>query len=769
MLLRENIDKFNLKRIDPVKIICISNLYCFLNTSFYVKNKQIKIKKMKHYLSIIFITITILSFSQQTDIKKDTIQLDEVLVTATRVNKNEPFTESTLTKKDIEKQNLGQDMPQLLDNLPSVVTTTDTGIGVGYTGIRVRGSDATRVNVTINGIPYNDSESQGTYWVDLPDFASSVESVQLQRGVGTSTNGAGAFGASLSLATEGISNTAVAEVNASYGSFNTSKLNVKYNSGIIKEHFSYLARVSKIDSDGYIDRASSKLNSYFLEGNYFNEKTSIKLLTFGGKERTYQSWYGVDGETLLNDRTFNPAGAIYDNNGNIIDFYDDQVDDYTQNHYQLHINHGFNSNLKGAIAIHYTNGKGFYEQYKQDEDFNDYGFTSFTENGNIIDQTDLVRRKWLDNDFYGTTFSLKYSKGTQNVLLGGAVNRYVGDHFGKVIWTEVAELPLDGKFYDNTGTKKDANFYIKASRLFSKKWLFFLDLQYRMVHYVINGVDDNGIDLDVNDNLNFFNPKAGITYIFDSNNNFYFSFARANKEPKRADYLDGSNPKPEQLNDFELGWKHHSVKRIFKANLYYMLYKDQLVLTGQLNDVGTPIAENIGKSYRLGLELDASVKIGEKFIWKPNMTISRNKNIDKYDTVNGEIVSLGETDLSYSPNFIASNILVYKTTKKLDFTLLSKYVDKQYMSNTQNELSKLKGYSTTNFNIQYRITPKKYIKQIVLTALLNNIFDTKYVSNGYFYSYDDTWSVPNQTTTIYGSGYYPQAGFHILTGVKLQF
>jgi len=724
---------------------------------------------MKHYLSIFLVSLSFIAFAQKTDIKKDTIQLEEVLVTATRASKTDPFTASTLTKKEMEKQNLGQDMPQLLDHLPSVVTTTDTGIGVGYTGIRVRGSDATRVNVTINGIPYNDSESQGTYWVDLPDFASSVESVQLQRGVGTSTNGAGAFGASLSIATEGIANHAVAEVNASYGSFNTSKLNIKYNSGILKEHFSYTARASKIYSDGYIDRASSKLSSYFLEGNYFNEKTAVKFLTFGGKEITYQSWYGVDAATLENNRTFNPAGAIYDDNGNIIDFYDNQVDDYLQNHYQLHLNHEFSSNLKGAIALHYTKGKGFYEQYKQDEDFSDYGFTPITSNGNLIDQTDLVRRKWLDNDFYGATFSLKYRQGNNKILFGGALNQYVGDHFGKVIWTEINQLPLNNKFYDNTGTKKDANVYIKASQTYNNKWIVFADLQYRMVSYDVNGIDDSGAELDISDNLNFFNPKAGLTYLYDKNNSVYLSFARANKEPKRADYIDGDKPKPEQLNDFELGWKSQNTKRTFNANIYYMQYKDQLVLTGALNDVGTPIAENVGKSYRLGLELDAAFKIGEQFIWKPNMAISKNKNVDKYDNKDGELVALGETDLSYSPNFIASNIVVYKPTKKLDFTLLSKYVSEQFMSNTQNPLSKLKGYAITNLNVQYRIQPKKVFKEVVFTALLNNLFNSKYVSNGYFYSYDDTWSNPNQTTTIYGAGYYPQAGFHFLTGVKLKF
>lgn len=723
---------------------------------------------MKSILTITIIFISSVIFAQKTDIKKDTIKLDEVLVSATRAAKKDPFTKSTLTKSDIEKQNLGHDIPILLDALPNVVTTTDTGIGVGYTGIRVRGSDATRVNVTINGIPYNDSESHGTFWVNLPDFVSSVESIQLQRGVGTSTNGASAFGASLSLETKGLHEEAFVETNTSYGSFNTFKQNIKAGSGTINNHFNFSGRIATIQSDGYIDRASSDLQSFYVEGNYFNNKTSVKALVFGGREITYQSWYGIDKETLASNRTFNPAGAIYDSNGNISSFYNNQVDNYKQDHYQLHVNHLFNAYLTANIALHYTYGRGFYEQYKQGEDLADYGFTPFIENGTTIDQTDLVRRKWLDNDFYGTTFSVKYKKEGTKVVFGGAYNNYIGDHFGKVIWTPYSNLTLNKKFYDNVGEKSDFNVFTKVTKTFNK-WILFADLQYRMINYTIDGIDDNGTDLNIKDDLTFFNPKAGVTYNYNKNNDMYFSFARANKEPKRSDYIDGDNPKPEQLNNFELGWRHQTKKSTFKANMYYMLYKDQLVLTGALNDVGSPLAENIGKSYRLGLELDAAINISEQFIWSPNMAISQNKNVDKYDNKDGELISLGKTDLSYSPNFVASNILTYRPNNKFSMSFISKYISNQYMDNSENSLSKLKGYSVSNFNFQYKLTPKKYLKKIVFTVLLNNIFDAKYVSNGYFYSYDDTWSVPNQTTTIYGSGYYPQAGFNFLTGVKLKF
>ncbi len=742
------------------------NLYVFLH--FKIKT-TIKITIMKLHFTILFFSVSVIIFGQNTDLKKDTIQLQEVLIQATRASKKDPFTKSTATKKELEKHNLGQDIPQLLEQLPNVVTTSDTGIGIGYTGIRVRGSDATRVNVTLNGIPFNDSESQGTYWVDLPDFVSSVSSIQLQRGVGTSTNGAGAFGASLSLETNKIDEKSYIETNHSYGSFQTEKHNLILNSGTLKKHFNIHARVSNIKSDGYIDRATSDLNSSYIEANYFTEKTNIKALFFNGSEITYQSWYGIDAETLQNNRTFNPAGAIYDTNGNILKFYDNQVDNYKQDHYQLHFNHKINEYFTTNIAVHYTYGRGFYEQYKQNEDFSDYNFSPIVVNGTTIEQTDLVRQKWLQNDFYGTTFSAKYRKNTIKFIFGGAYNTYNGDHFGKVIWTAYDNIDLSAKFYDNTGSKSDFNLFTKVSKELNKKWLLFADLQYRTVNYTIKGIDEGTTELSIKDQLNFFNPKTGITYTANNKNTFYLSYARANKEPKRADYLDGEKPKPEQLNDFELGWQHQTKKTHLNTNLYYMQYKDQLVLTGKRNDVGTPIAKNIGKSYRIGLELDATIKLGNQFIWQPNFAISQNKNVTKFESINGIIENLGNTDLSYSPNFIAGNTLRFLPNKKINLALVSKYVSSQYMSNIEHEQSKLKGYTTTNLNIQYHIQPKKFVKEIVLTALFNNIYNSKYVSNGYFYSYDDTWSNPNQTTTIYGSGYYPQATFNFLTGIKVKF
>jgi len=713
-----------------------------------------------------------LSYAQEDGILNDTINLDEVLVKATRVDKKAPFTQSNLSKDEIEERNLGQDVPILLNFLPNVVTTSDAGGGVGYTGIRVRGSDATRVNVTINGIPLNDSESHSVYWVNMPDFASSTQSIQLQRGVGASTNGAGAFGASLSLSTNGIQDEAKAQVSLSAGSFNTFKANVQFSTGTMesfgdfKSEFS--GRVSKIESDGYIDRATSDLKSVYLSASFFNDNTLIKAIAFGGHEITYQAWYGIDAETLKTDRTYNPAGEIKDDEGNIIGFYDNQVDDYKQDHYQLHINHHFENEWVANLAFHYTYGRGFYEQYKNDRDFNDYGYTPITVDGELINTTDLVQRKWLDNDFYGSTFSFLKNFDNLKFVLGGAYSKYDGDHFGKVIWAEYGSYMINDKFYDNTGIKKDFNVFAKAEYELNNNWNFFADLQYRNVDYSVEGVDEGPQNIDFDDQNNFFNPKFGMSYFLDQSN-FYLSYARANKEPKRADYLANNDIKPESLDDIEFGWKFKSKRFILNTNLYYMHYKDQLVLTGSLDDVGNPISDNIGKSYRLGIEIESSINVLHNLQWQPNIALSINKNIDKFAEFDGGLQDFGNTDLSYSPSIVASSNIVYKPVNDLNISFLSKYVGDQYMSNIEHENSKLDSYFVNDLNITYEIKPKNIFKSIVFSGMVNNIFNVKYVSNGYFYTYDDTWSDPNSITTITGTGYYPQATANFLAGVTLKF
>jgi len=738
-----------------------------MNTIFYcqegTKTKSSSLLSIRLF-SILFSLFSLVSFSQEK--QQDTTkvnQLDEVLVSAVRVTSKTPVSFSNLDKKEIKPRNLGQDIPVLMNYLPSVVTTSDAGNGVGYTGIRVRGSDATRVNVTINGIPYNDSESHGTYWVNMPDFASSVESLQLQRGVGTSTNGAGAFGASLNMLTDSYSDKVSGEISSSYGSFNTFKNTLKFSTGLMNDHFEIAGRLSALQSDGYIDRAKSDLKSYFLQGTFVGKTTLIKALAFGGTEKTYQAWYGVDAATMESDRTFNPAGMFTDEFGNLR-FYDNQTDNYQQDHYQLHWNEKIAANWNTNLAFHYTKGKGYYEEYKEDQDFADYGLASIVADP-VINTTDIVRQKWLDNDFYGTTFSANYKAENLDLILGGGWNKYEGNHFGKVIWARFAsQSELGDHYYDDFSTKTDGSIYAKANYKVSDTWSLFGDLQLRSVTYKANSAETGLVD----DTFNFFNPKAGATYKLNNSNSLYFSYARANREPNRTDYESGS-PKPEKLDDFELGWRYLSDKIKLNANGYFMKYQDQLVLTGELNDVGEPIRTNSGDSYRVGIELDATFQLSEKWVLQPNVTLSQNKNKEFYFTRDGVLQNLGDTNIAYSPNIVAGNRLAFMPVNHFQISLYSKFVGEQYMANIDSDGSKLESYFVNDLNVSYEFKPKTIFKSILVSALVNNIFDLKYVSNGYFYTYDDDYSNPPAITTIEGAGYYPQSGINFLVGLSLKF
>ncbi len=716
-------------------------------------------------LALIGLTMASQAQEQETDtLSGKKVVLDEVFVSAIRATNQTPVTYSNLTKEQIKPRNLGQDIPILMNFLPSVVTTSDAGAGVGYTGIRVRGSDATRVNVTINGIPYNDAESQGTFWVNMPDFASSTESLQLQRGVGTSTNGAGAFGASLNVLTDGISQEAFAQISSSVGSFNTLRNNIKFSTGLLNDHVEITGRLSRITSDGYIDRASSELESYFLQGSYKDENTLIKALLFGGHEITYQSWFGIDAATLESDRTFNPAGIYTDQNGNT-QFYDKEEDNYKQDHAQLLWNEKINDNWSTNIALHYTRGRGYFEQFKEDDDFSTYGFTPINVDGEEVSTTDLIRRRWLDNDFYGTVFSANYENDKLNLIIGGGLNKYEGAHFGEVIWAQFAgNSNIRDRYYDDNSSKTDFNLYTKANYKFDDRWSLFGDLQYRAVGYKANG-DDTGL---VDDNFNFFNPKAGVTYDLNKNNNFYFSYAVANREPNRNDYENG-NPEPERLNDFELGWRYVTPKVQVSTNGYFMNYRNQLVLTGELNDVGAPLRENVGDSYRLGLEIDANISFGDKFQWSPNVALSVNKNKDFVFERDGVVQNLGDTNIAYSPDVIIGNRLTYLPSENFQISALTKYLGKQYMGNIDSEASTLDAYSQTDLNIQYVIECSSFIKSITFSGLVNNIFDQLNVTNGYFFTYDDDFTTPGTITTIEGAGYYPQAGANFLLGATVRF
>lgn len=732
----------------------------------FAKSTKYKVQSTKTYLSLFSFFSFLFSFAQQqTQDSTKVNQLDEVIISAVRVDSKTPVTFSNLDKKDIAPRNLGQDIPMLMNYMPSVVTTSDAGAGVGYTGIRVRGSDASRVNVTINGIPYNDSESQGTFWVNMPDFVSSTESLQLQRGVGTSTNGAGAFGASLNLLTDAFNKKSSAEIANSFGSFNTRKHTVKFSTGLMNNKFELSGRLSQINSDGFIDRASSDLKGYFLQGAYVGKTTLIKALVFGGKEKTYQAWYGLeDPEKLKNDRTFNVAGIYFDAAGNM-KFYDNETDNYSQDHYQLHWSEKVNQNWTTNLALHYTNGRGYYEQYKEDQDFATYNFEPIVIGGQTIDMTDVVRRRWLDNDFFGTTFSANYKKGNLDFIFGGAWNKYQGDHYGEVIWAQYASnSEIRDRYYDDYANKTDFNIFSKANYNATSNLSIFADLQYRRVGYQANGVQPTFVD----DTFNFFNPKAGLTYSLNNKNKFYGSYAIANREPRRDDYENNSF-KSERLQDIEIGWRYTSSKVQVNSNVYYMKYKNQLVLTGALNDVGAPVYTNSGDSYRLGLEVDATIRLGDKFIVQPNIALSQNKNKDFYFARDGVLQNLGNTNIAFSPDVIFGNRFGFMPMQNLQVSLLSKYVGQQYMGNIDAKSSKLDSYFINDFNVSYELKTKSIFKSIVFSALVNNLFDVKYESNGYFYTYDDFDSNSGNTTTYEGAGYYPQAGINVLAGMTLKF
>ena len=725
---------------------------------------------MKKLLCTVALSLMLVNLNAQEKIQ-DTIKtqiLDEVLVKSIRVDTDSPITHSNVDKEELAKTNLGQDIPVLLNYLPSVVTTSDAGAGIGYTYIRVRGSDASRVNITINGIPYNDSESQGTFWVNMPDFASSIENLQLQRGVGTSTNGSGSFGASLNILSDGVSDNAFSEIGIAGGSFNSQKYNVKFSTGLLNDHFEVSGRLSKITSDGYIDRASSDLKSYFLQGAFINDNTLIKALVFGGKEKTYQAWYGIDAETLENDRTYNPAGIYTDDDGNV-KFYDNETDNYSQDHYQLFWNQKINNNWTTNLGLNYTYGRGYYEQYKEDEDFVFYNFEPIEIGGEVINTTDLIRRRWLDNDFYVINANANYKKDNLEVSTGIFYSHYDGDHFGEVIWAKYASnSEIRDRYYEGNGKKNEFTVFAKATYKFKEKWSIYGDLQGRFLTYKTSGLTSDRVPLEVNEKYNFFNPKTGLTYELSNKNQLYVSYGKAHREPRRADFENGIT-KPEKLDDYELGWRFKAQKNTINTNIYFMNYKDQLVLTGAIDDTGAPLRATSGKSYRLGVEIDATFLICDNFRMLPNLALSSNKNLDFVSPIDGELVNLGTTNLSFSPNIVAGNKFEYEPITNLQLGLYTKYVGEQYMGNVDSDVSKLDAYFVNDFNVSYTIDNIPFLREVVVTGLVNNIFNIKYVSNGYYYTYDDTWTDPTTTTTIEGTGYYPQATINFLVGAAVKF
>ncbi|MAX68744.1 MAG: TonB-dependent receptor [Flavobacteriales bacterium] len=716
--------------------------------------------------------------------KQDTIPLSQILeeVQINGVNAGEktPVSFTNISESEIEKVNLGQDLPYLISLTPSVVSSSDAGAGIGYTYMTIRGSDASRINVTVNGIPLNDAESQGVWWVNMPDFTSSVSNIQIQRGVGTSTNGGSAFGGSVNLNTNGLKSKKYVTLNNSVGSYNSLKNNIEFGTGLLNGKWVFDGRLSSITSDGYIDRASSDLKSSYFSGGYYGETQSLKAIVFTGHERTYQAWNGVPQSYLDSLPTFNPYN------------YEDEVDDYRQTHFQLHYNKQFNTNTFLNFATHYTKGAGYYEQYKGDkynsllnygseENLADYALNDAIINGDTITTTNLIRRKWLDNDFYGITFSANHSTKKMNFILGGAANTYVGDHFGKVIWSELYS-DMDHEYYRNKATKNDQNIYLKTDYSITEKLNLFLDLQTRGIQYNFEGLNDDGTAAEQSVNLNFFNPKLGAFYSLNNNNDFYASYSVANKEPNRNDYVESSpssRPKHETVYDTEVGWKFNTKNISLGINLYHMDYSNQLINTGEINDVGYSVHSNIKESYRKGIEVAYGVKITKNLNWNANFTLSENKivehteYIDNWDTGGKLEVHYENTDISFSPNIIAKSEVNYKI-KNLNTSWVFKHIGKQYIDNSESAERMLDAYSVSGLLFSYSLMFKN-IKDAKISLQVNNLLNNSYSNRAWVYRFiSEGWNpvgsdpYTNADTDGYNMiGYFPQATRNYMLGITL--
>ncbi len=708
-------------------------------------------------------------------LRKNTYLSEEVLVSATRIDEKSAGTYSTVDKQYIEKTNLGQDLPYILNQTPSVVITSDAGNGIGYTGIRIRGTDPTRTNLTINGIPLNDAESQGTFTVNIPDFASSVENIQIQRGVGTSTNGAGAFGASINIQTDEMPDTAYAEVNIAHGSFDAQnifhkneieKYTAKVNTGLINNHWNFSGRLSKISSTGYVNGSSAILKSFFTSASYRDEKHLLKFNVFSGQEKTYLAWNGIPQDSLNTNRKYNP----------IHEDYPDQYDQYQQDHYQIFETYKMNARNTFNVGFHFTRGQGFFQEFRRDQSFSDYKFRDVIIGTDTITETNLLRRRWLRNEFYGIVYSWAYSNNKNfRLTIGGAANDYRGEHFGEVIWAEHSQTIQSGdRFYTGRGIKLESNTYAKMNYDINTKWSTFLDLQVRFVDYRIDGFNKDQVLLDQDNRFNFINPKAGISYFKSAQEMLYFSYGMANKEPNRDDlingFVNGQKPKSEQLHDFELGWKKRRNNFSWEANAYYMYYINQLVLTGEVNNVGEYLRVNTPESYRAGIELSGGWNYSNKLSFMGTLNLSQNKIAEFkeyiYDANTyalAEVRDYKNTDISFAPNIVASARTRVKLINNLFATLESKYVGKQYLDNTSNDLKSIDAFFVNDLFIDYNVSIKKIVPQMSIILKVNNVFNTLYESNGYTFNLID-----NGQEQIFNY-YYPQATRNYLLGFNFRF
>lgn len=721
------------------------------------------------------------------ELQPKVIFTEEVLVAATRAGDKTPVAFTNITREQLQERNFGQDIPFLLSLSPSFVATSDAGTGIGYTNFRVRGTDLNRINVTVNGIPLNDAESHGTWFVDQPDLAGSTDNIQIQRGVGTSTNGAAAFGATINLQSLSLNPEPYAGFSSSAGSFNTFRNSVAAGTGLINGRFTMDARLSKISSDGFIDRAFSDLKSFYLSGGYYSANTVIKAMIFGGLETTYQAWNGVPSVRLNNDLQgmkryeehwlYSAAETAHMIASNPRTYnlytYENQVDNYQQDHFQLHFSHRLNSFINLNAALHYTIGLGYYEQFKANERYSKYGMNNPVINGQEIRRTDLVRRKYLDNDFYGGIYSMNYKKGRYDLWIGGGIHQYDGLHYGKIIWAaNMGTYPKNYEWYYNTGLKTDVNHYLRMNYQLNNWLSLFADMQYRHINYTIDGIDDDLRDITQKHLFGFFNPKAGLFLQPSDNQNAYVSFARASREPNRDNFVDadktGPQPRHETLNDLEMGYQLRNHNFTAGINFYYMFYDHQLVLTGQINDVGSPIMINVDKSYRTGVELNWGLKIFRNLQWDANATFSQNKirdfteYVDDWDNGDQQVFALGTTDLAFSPKIIANSQIRWNPLKNSGISLISNYVGKQFIDNTSNTDRVLNPWMVNNLMADYSFNAR-FFNQVTLKLMVNNLFDAEYESNAWVYSY----IFEGQRHKM--DGYFPQAGRHFMIGVDVKF
>ena len=698
--------------------------------------------------------------------------LDEVTVSASRVGEKTPLTHSDIDAAEIRKNNKGADLPYLLQNTPSLVVTSDAGTGIGYTGLHIRGNDLTRINVTLNGVPVNGVEDYQVYFVDLPDLASSVDNIQVQRGVGTSTNGAVAFGASINIKTDEISATPYATLSSAGGSFKSLKNTLNFGTGRSENGFNLSGRLSQIRSDGYIDRSWAKLKSYYLSGSWSNQNNMLKFIMMSGTENTYQAWNGIPKDMIDSNPTYNPAGEMYDKDGNFLGFYDNETDNYTQSYYQLHYAHNFTEKLTLTSALFLTTGKGYYENYMNGMDVSGYKLNPVWVDDELIGNCNFVQQKWLDNYFYGANLSLNHQAKRFNTTFGGGWNHFEGAHFGRLVWAQIP-IPTDYEWYRNQGHKTDLNLFAKTNAEINAHFSLFADLQYRHVIYNINGEHEDLRDITQSHNYNFINPKGGVFYSLDEKNDFYFSVACSHREPSRNVFEDTDEDrldkvKAEQLIDYELGYNRKGQKFSFSTNLYYMDYKDQLVLTGEINSVGEAVMTNVDKSYRLGLEASANYQICKQFAINGNLALSRNKILGFTDYLedweNGgyHTTFLGTTDISFSPNLISGFNLIYKPINDLSFNLQGQYVSRQYIDNTSNLERSLDPYFISNLHINYE-WQQKVFKTLNFSLSVNNIFNHRYCSNAWVYR-----AFMGQEYGEYLiDGYFPQAGINFMFGVTI--